>query len=86
MATQQLTATVTFSSGTTMDVTDECTWTSSDEAVATVSESGLVTAAGVGECTVTATYQGLSGQSEITVTDPAEALSVSPSSVSLDMS
>ena len=85
MASEQLTATVTLSSGATQDVTDQATWTSSDEEVATVS-GGLVTAVAVGECEVTAAYEGLSGTCAVTVTDPAEALSVSPSSVSLDLS
>lgn len=34
---------------------DQVTWTSSDEAVATVSESGIVTAVAPGSCTITAT-------------------------------
>lgn len=85
MASEQLTATVTLSSGATQNVTSQATWASSDEAVATVS-GGLVTAVAVGTCEVTATYEGLSGTCSVTVTDPAEALSVSPSSVSLDLS
>ncbi|MCR5192460.1 MAG: Ig-like domain-containing protein [Bacteroidales bacterium] len=51
-ATETLTATTWPSGGTV-------TWTSSDENVATVS-SGVVTAEGVGSCSITAatTYQG----------------------------
>ena len=49
--TKQLTATVTPSNATDKTVT----WTSSDAAVATVSESGLVTAVGQGSATITAT-------------------------------
>ena len=47
--TFQLTATVTPS-----DTTDELTWSSSDQSVATVSSDGVVTSNGVGNTTITA--------------------------------
>lgn len=86
MSTQQLTATLTLSDGSESDVTDSAAWESSDDAVATVSASGLVTAVAVGECTITATAQGKSGTSAITVTNPALDMTVTPSTVSLDLS
>lgn len=49
--TTQLTETVAPSGATNKNVT----WSSSDEAVATVSDSGLVTAVGVGSATITVT-------------------------------
>ncbi|MEE2040177.1 Ig-like domain-containing protein [Nocardiopsis sp. CT-R113] len=86
MATQQLTATLTLTDGTAEPVTSTATWTSSDEAVATVSTAGLVTAVGPGECTVTASHSGLSGTSTITVPEPTpEALAVSPASATVDL-
>ncbi|MGA2160531.1 MAG: Ig-like domain-containing protein, partial [Dehalococcoidia bacterium] len=39
-ATQQFTATGTFSDGTTQDITSSVTWTSSNPAAATISTSG----------------------------------------------
>ncbi|HJS43077.1 MAG TPA: Ig-like domain-containing protein [Gemmatimonadales bacterium] len=42
-------------------------WSSSDEAVATVSSDGLVTAVGAGEATITATTSGTSGTARVTV-------------------
>ena len=48
------------------------TWTSSDEAIATVNDEGLVTAISAGTVTITATANDgseLSGSFEITVTD-----------------
>jgi len=44
------------------------TWASDNEAVATVDANGLVTAVGLGSATVTATSEGVSGTSAITVT------------------
>jgi uncharacterized protein YjdB len=46
------------------------TWSSSTPAVATVSSSGLVTGVSAGSTPITATSEGTSGTSSITVTDP----------------
>ena len=43
-ATQQFTATGTYSDGSTQNVTSQATWTSSSTTVATISASGLATA------------------------------------------
>lgn len=48
------------------------TWTSNNDAVATVSPSGLITAAGTGSTTVRATLDGVSGETGVTV-DPQPA-------------
>lgn len=45
-------------------------WTSSDEAVATVDENGEVTAAGFGNAVITATADGVSAECEVEVIDP----------------
>ena len=66
-ATQQLTATVTDAGGIVLSGRT-ITWRSSDDAVATVSASGLVTAAGAGSATITATCEGKSGSATIVVT------------------
>ena len=44
------------------------TWTSSSPAVATVTNTGVVTAVGLGDSTLTATSEGISGSATITVT------------------
>lgn len=86
--TQQLTVTCTFDDSSNQDVTADAAYSSDDEAVATVSSGGLVTAVGEGTATVTATYEGLTATSTITVSPPPvpepESLDVSPSSVTLD--
>lgn len=65
-ATQQLTATVRDSSGVAL-TGRTVTWGSSLAGVATVSNSGLVTAVAAGSTTVTATCEGKSGTASITV-------------------
>ena len=53
------------------------TWSSSDEAVATVDENGLVTAVGVGSATVTAKADGASSAAcVVTVEGPAKDLTL----------
>lgn len=53
----QVSATATWSDGTTADVTASAAWTSSNSQVATVA-AGLVTAVGLGDAQVAATYGG----------------------------
>jgi uncharacterized protein YjdB len=84
-ATQQFTATGTWSDGSTGDVTTTANWTSSSESVATV-KAGLATAASAGTATLTATISGITGTATLTVTPAAPTLSsiaVTPASVSL---
>ena len=86
--TQQLTVTVTFDDETNADVTNEASYVSDDTNVATVSATGLVSAVSEGTATVTASYEGLSDTSVITVSpapDPEpESLDVTPSTATLD--
>lgn len=85
--TADLTATAHYSDDSTTDVTTDADWSSSDEGVATVSAAGVVTAVGAGTTTVTASYQGQSGTSAITVTEPEpelDSLSVAPSTADLE--
>lgn len=63
-STSQFTATT---NGGTV-VTNQATWSSSDEEVATVSSTGLVTRVAAGTATITATYAGVSGTRTVTVT------------------
>ena len=54
------------------------TWTSGDESIVTVSESGLVTAVAKGTATVTAAYADLTAECQITV-GPLPSSSAAPS-------
>src|SRR5207253_1403744 len=60
------------------------TWSSSNTAVATVSNSGLVSGVTPGSATITATSEGKSGTSAITVTPvPVASVDVTPPSASV---
>src|SRR5207245_3706774 len=60
------------------------TWASSNAGVATVNGSGLVTGAAAGSATITATSEGKSGTSAITVTVmPVASVAVSPATASV---
>ncbi len=78
--TQQFTAKATYSDETPeKDVTPEAAWTSSDPSVATVSSSGLATPAQPGTTTITASLQGRSGSTTLTVTNALlESIEVTP--------
>lgn len=65
-----MTATATKSDGTAQDVSTQATWNSSNSAVATVTNSGLVTVKKVGSCDVTAVYSGKMGGQTINVNVP----------------
>jgi 6-phosphogluconolactonase (cycloisomerase 2 family)/urocanate hydratase len=70
--TRQFTAIGTFTDGTTQDLTASAVWSSSNTAVATISNasgsSGIATAATIGTTTVAATYDGIIGSTADTVT------------------
>jgi hypothetical protein len=66
-ATVQLTATLEDASGTVL-TGRTVTWSTSAAAVATVSSSGLVNGVAAGLATITATSEGMSGISAVTVT------------------
>ena len=68
--TQQLTATGTFSDGTTRDLSGSVAWSSSCSGIADVSGSGLVSTMGQGTCTITGTISNISGSASITVGPP----------------
>ncbi|MBS1866296.1 MAG: beta-propeller fold lactonase family protein, partial [Acidobacteria bacterium] len=67
-ATQQFTATGTFSDSTTADITSTVTWTSGTPATATISAAGLATGVAAGTTAITAKMG--------TVTSPAVTLTV----------
>lgn len=70
---QPFVATALYSDGSRIDVTDQATWSSSDNLVAHVSNAGgskgLVSAMSVGESSIGATIDGVSASLPLTVTD-----------------
>ncbi|MBI5548788.1 MAG: Ig-like domain-containing protein [Deltaproteobacteria bacterium] len=66
--TQPFTAVGTYSDGTTQDITTQVTWASSTIAVATISSTGVATAASVGSTNISATFGGVTQSTTLTVT------------------
>jgi hypothetical protein len=66
-ATQQYTATGTYSDSSTLDLTNQVTFASSTTATATISPAGLATAVAAGTTTISATLGSVSGSTGLTV-------------------
>ena len=82
--TKQYTATATLTDGTTQDISSSASWTSTDTNKVTVNSTGLATGAGVGSANVTATKDGKSGNSTLTVTAATlVSIAVTPASPSI---
>jgi trimeric autotransporter adhesin len=80
----QLTATGTYTDGSTQNLTNSATWNSSNTSAASVSSTGMVTSNAQGSATITAAYSGIGGHASLTVTAPAlVSLAVSPVSASI---
>jgi hypothetical protein len=66
-ATQQFTATGTYSDNTTQDITSRVTWASSNSAVATINSTGRASGVAAGTSTISATQGSISGSTTLTV-------------------
>ena len=84
-AEYQATAVAGFSDGSTVEVTTEAAWSTSDSTIATVSETGRVTTVSGGTVNVIATYQGVTGQTALTI-DAAPDSTPPPTVTSLAVS
>ena len=78
-ASSQLTLTVTPE-----DFTDEVVWKSSDTAVVTVSDTGLVKAVGVGTATIKVSVGKASASCKVTVLQPVTSISLNRSSLTME--
>ncbi|HVX57202.1 MAG TPA: Ig-like domain-containing protein, partial [Candidatus Saccharimonadales bacterium] len=67
-ATQQFTATGTFSDSSTQNITGSVTWSSSNTTVATVTPGGLAAAGAIGTTTIRAASGSISGTTGLNVT------------------
>jgi uncharacterized protein YjdB/Leucine-rich repeat (LRR) protein len=81
-ATQQLTATVKDQHGSTMTGVS-VSWSSSDQSVATVSSSGLVTAEDNGAASITASSGSASESAPVTVSQAVAGVLVAPAAATL---
>ena len=66
-ATQQFTATGTYSDGGTQNLSNRVTWTSLNTEVATINTNGLATGLSAGTATISATLGSVSGNATLTV-------------------
>ena len=73
-ATQQFTATGTYSDNSTQNLTSSVTWSSSSTAVATINAAGLATGVAGGSTTIQATLGSVSGSTGLTVTTTLSGL------------
>lgn len=81
---QQLTATGTFTDGSTQDLTSAVTWTSTQPAIAVVNQAGLVQSKSVGAVSLQASLGAVSATSQLTIAQHAlVSLTVSTSSSTL---
>ncbi len=83
-ATQQFTATGTFSDNSTQNLTSSVTWSSGTPATATITAAGLATAVGAGSSMIQATSGAVSGSTLLTVTGPTlSSIAVTPANPSI---
>jgi hypothetical protein len=86
--TVQFTATGVYTAGPTQDLTSQASWSSSANNVATISNAtgsnGVATAVGAGTSFITATYEGVSGTTDLTVNTAAlVSIAVTPANQSI---
>ncbi len=86
--TLQLTATGVYSDHTTQDLTRQVAWNSSDPSMASVSNApgsrGLAAALAVGAAGVSASFDGVTGSTDLTVTEAAlVSIQITPANPSL---
>ena len=66
-ASSQFTATAILSDGVNANVTSQAVWKTSNPSILTVSAAGVVTGVAAGTADISATYQGLTGTTPVTV-------------------
>ncbi|MGA2021779.1 MAG: Ig-like domain-containing protein [Candidatus Sulfotelmatobacter sp.] len=78
-AAEQFTATATYSDGSTQDITQSATWTSSNPTVATVSSTGLAMSMLAGTTSISASSDSATGTAVLTVNAPVPvSLQIAP--------
>jgi hypothetical protein len=86
-STQQFTATGHYSDGSTQDLTTSVTWSSTNTAIATISNSagtnGLATGIAKGSTTIDGAQAGIIVPSPLNVTEPIIGIAISPVSPSV---
>ncbi|HEU5080695.1 MAG TPA: DUF4082 domain-containing protein [Opitutaceae bacterium] len=73
-ATQQFTATGTYSNSSTQDITSQVVWSSSNSAKVSVNTAGLAMAQAPGSANITATSGSISGSASVTVSSTTASI------------
>ena len=83
--TKQFNATAVYSDMSSVDVTNQAAWTSTNMNVATVSSTGLASLLSAGSTTIQAQYGGLTGAANVMVGASAvlQSIAISPSAASV---
>lgn len=80
----QMSATAFYSDGSKSDITDEAQWQSSDTSISTIDNNGILKTLSAGSHTVSATYQELSAQTGLIVSDATlKSLNINPANPSI---
>jgi hypothetical protein len=82
-ATSQFTATAVGPDGTQTNVTGQSTWNSSNQSVVAVTAGGVVRGVTVGSADLSATYNGVTGSTPLTVSAMQCAYSLDPTAASI---
>ena len=82
---QQFTATGTYSNGSTKNLTQSVTWTSSASGVAIITSDGLATAVNTGTTTIKAKSGGIESTTVLTVGATLQSIAVTPASSTLSV-
>jgi uncharacterized protein YjdB len=80
-----VTATGTYSDGSSQNISSSVTWSSSATTVAVPGSNGVVTPLAVGQSTITAKSGSVSGSTVLTVTNNLVAISISAAASSVDV-
>jgi hypothetical protein len=83
-AQQQFTATGNYSDGSTQNLTNTATWSSSAPSVATIGTKGLASAVGPGQTTIEAAVGAINGSTTLTVNPLAHVYVVFPPSTGVN--
>lgn len=75
-------ATGTYSDNSTVDVSNQVTWSSSQQAVATIAAGGAATTVAAGTTSITAALSGVTGQTNLTVLN-LSSLQINPTGLNL---
>lgn len=81
-AMQPFTAVGTFSDGSTQNLTNSSTWTSSDAAVSTINSAGIANAVNAGTSIIRAAVNGISGSTTLTVISTT-SVTISPATATV---